>query len=187
LRAEHAYGVDAGVDYRVGRASTVGVAFFNTDARNFIERIAGQPFENGNEYRFRGAEFTVETEPLAGVSLRGAYSFLDADDVAGGRPLQSRPGHRSSLEWIWKPASRSALRGAVSHTGSQYYDSRGAATVQQRASGYALVDLGFTQTLARRLELAVDATNVFDRLYEQAYALPREGRMAVVTLRVPVR
>jgi outer membrane cobalamin receptor len=46
-----------------------------------------------------------------------------------------------------------------------------------------LVDLGFTQGLAPRFELAFDVTNLFDRLYDQAYGLPREGRAALLTLR----
>jgi outer membrane cobalamin receptor len=187
LRAEHAEGVDTGADYRIGKASTVGVSFFDTEAHDFIERFSGQPFENGQKYRFRGTELTIETAPVPGVNLRGAYSFLDADDVAADRPLQTRPRHRSSLEWFWKPVARSTVRGAVYQTGSQLYDSRGAVTVQRKVGGYALVDLGLTQTLVRRLDLAVDVTNLFDRLYDQAYALPREGRTVVVTLRVPVR
>jgi hypothetical protein len=50
-----------------------------------------------------------------------------------------------------------------------------------------VVDLGFTQTLARRYDIAFDVTNLFDHLYEQAYGLPREGRAAVVTLRARMR
>jgi outer membrane receptor protein involved in Fe transport len=187
LQAEHAYGVDTGVDYRLGGTSTVGVSFFDTEARNFIERPSGQRFENGDRYRFRGAELTIDTAPVPALSLRGAYSFLDADNVAGGVPLQTRPAHRGSVEWLWKPGSRSTVRGAASYTGSQFFDSRGAVAVQRKVAGYALVDLGFTQALVHRVDLAVDVTNLFDRLYDQSYALPREGRMAVVTLRVGVR
>jgi outer membrane cobalamin receptor len=47
-----------------------------------------------------------------------------------------------------------------------------------------LLDLGLTQVLARRYEVAFDVTNVFDHLYDQAYGLPREGRTALLTLRV---
>ena len=187
LRAEHAYGVDAGVDYRLGKGSTVGVSLFDTEARNFIERQPGQPFENGDAYRFRGAELTIDTTPAPGLSLRGVYSFLDAENVADDVPLQTRPAHRSRLEWVWKPGSRSAVRGAASYTGSQFFDARGAAAVRRKAAGYGLVDLGYTHTLVRAVNLAVDVTNLFDRLYDQAYALPREGRMAVVTLRVGFR
>jgi len=184
LQDEHAYGVDTGVDYRLAKASTVGVSFFDTEAHDFIERFSGQLFENGQKYRFRGAEVTIDTAPVSGLNLRGAYSFLDADDVVADRPLQTRPRHRSSLEWVWKPIARSSVRGAVSYTGSQLYDSRGAVTVQQKVGGYALVDVGYTHRLGRGLALAVDVTNLFDRLYDQSYGLPREGRMAVVTLRV---
>jgi outer membrane cobalamin receptor len=45
------------------------------------------------------------------------------------------------------------------------------------------VDVGFTQRLTRRFDLAFDVTNLFDHLYDQAYGLPREGRAAVLTLR----
>jgi len=50
-----------------------------------------------------------------------------------------------------------------------------------------LVDLGFTQTLAARYDLAFDVTNLFDTLYEQGYGLPREGRTAIITLRARMR
>jgi outer membrane receptor protein involved in Fe transport len=84
---------------------------------------------------------------------------------------------------VWSPVAASAVRGAVYQTGSQLFDSRGANLIQMRADGYTLVDLGVTQRLARRFDLAFDITNLFDRSYDQAYGLPREGRAAVLTLR----
>ena len=53
-----------------------------------------------------------------------------------------------------------------------------------KADSYTVVDLGFTQTVARRFDIALDVTNLFDELYDQSYGLPREGRAAVLTLRV---
>jgi len=50
-----------------------------------------------------------------------------------------------------------------------------------------LVDLGFTQTLARRYDIVFDVINLFDQLYDQAYALPREGRGAVLSLRTRLK
>jgi outer membrane cobalamin receptor len=185
LRAEHSYGVDVGADYRLGMGSTVGMSVFSTSARDFIERDTGEPFENHDRYRFRGAELLTETSRIRTVTLRAGYSFLDADDLtAGNVPLQTRPRHRGSLEWIWTPIPASAVRGAVYTAGSQWLDSRGANTVQMKGDGFTTVDLGFTQTLRQRYDLAFDVTNLFDELYEQAYALPREGRAAILTLRV---
>lgn len=185
LRAEHAYSVDSGVDYRVGHVATVGLSLYSTNAYDFIERLPGQPFENQDQYRFRGAELTVRTSRISGLDLRGAYSFLDSvDRSAPGAPrLQSRPRHRSSVEWLWTPIRGSAVRGAAAFVSSQLYDSRGAVVIQRRGERYALVDLGVTQALGGRYEVALDVANVFDTLYDQAYALPREGRAAVVTLR----
>jgi vitamin B12 transporter len=189
LRAEHAYGVDAGADYRLGSASNVALAVFSTSARDFIERESGLPFANYDRYRFRGAEVTLHTTRVPTLGLRVGYSFLDADDLtAGSIPLQTRPRHRGSLDWVWTPVSGSNVRGAVYRTGSQLYDSRGAVPVQRKAPGYTLVDLGFTQTtLARRFDIVFDVTNLFDELYDQSYALPREGRAALLSLRARLK
>jgi outer membrane receptor protein involved in Fe transport len=186
LRAERANGVDVGADYRMGSTSTLGFAAFSTHARDFIERTSPQPFQNQERYHFRGVELTGQTTRVARLELRGAYSFLDSDSVTSSatRPLQTRPRHRGSLEWIWTPLAGSGVRGAVYAVGTQIYDSRGSNPVQREVDGYTLVDLGLTQTIARRVQLAFDVTNLFDRLYDQAYGLPREGRAAVLTLRV---
>jgi vitamin B12 transporter len=185
LRSEHANGVDVGADFRLGATSSVGLSGFITHARDFIERPSGLPFANQDRYRFRGAELMMQTARIPKLNLRGAYSYLHSVSVEGEltRPLQTRPRHRGSLEWVWAPIASSAARGAVYQTGSQLFDSRGAVPVQMRAESYTLMDVGFTQRLTRRVDLAFDVTNLFDHLYDQAYGLPREGRTAVLTLR----
>jgi outer membrane cobalamin receptor len=187
LRSEHTYGVEVGAEYRLTAASSVAVAGFATDAHDFIERQSGQPFQNQDQYQFRGAEVSAATSWIPRVTLRGAYSFLDSEDVTTGRMLQTRPRHRTSLDGTWKPWPSSVVRSAVSYTGTQLYDARGTTPVQMQADPYALVDLGFTQTLATRFDVGFDVTNLFDELYDQSYGLPREGRAAVLTLRFRAR
>jgi outer membrane receptor protein involved in Fe transport len=186
LRPERAYGVDVGADQRVGRASTVGVSAFVTRANDFIERIGGSPFDNQGTYRFAGAEVSLQTSVIDRLEVRGAYTFLDSSDVTPGaanRQLQTRPRHRGSVEWTWRPVPGSSIRGAAQYVGRQLYDSRGSDPVQLPAGAYDLIDLGVTQALTRRYEVVFDVTNVFDRLYDQGYGLPREGRAALLTLR----
>ena len=185
LRPEHTYGVDTGADYQLSTTSTIALSAFVTQAHDFIERTSGSPFENQDTYRFRGAELTVRTTRIPRLDLRGAYSFLHSDAVSATatRALQTRPRHRGSFELSWSPVNGSRVRGAMYQVGPQFYDSRGTNPILGRAGGYGLVDIGFTQTLSQRYDLAFDINNLFDRLYEQAYALPREGRAAVLTLR----
>ena len=187
LHAEHAYAVDAGATQQLTKGVTAGISVFQTNAHDFIERDSPQPFENHDEYRFRGVELTLQATRVPRLALRGGYSFLDADDIGAGRPLQTRPRRRATIDWVWTPISGTAVRGAVSLTGTQLYDSRGSNTVQREADGYTLVDVGVTQTLAGRYDIVFDATNLFDRLYDQAYALPREGRAAVLSLRARLK
>jgi vitamin B12 transporter len=186
LRPERANGVDVGADYRLAQTSTLGVSAFSTHARDFIERISPAPFQNQDRYHFRGIEVTGRTAAFPRLDLRASYSFLDSDNLrpAGARPLQTRPRHRGDFQWTWTPVGGSAVRGAVYSTGTQFYDSRGNDPVQREAGEFTVVDLGFTQTVARRYQIAFDVTNLFDHLYDQAYGLPREGRAAVLTLRI---
>ncbi len=142
LHAEHAYAIDAGADQQLTNGVTATVSVFQTNAHDFIERDSPEPFENHDEYRFRGAELTLQTTRIPRLGLRGGYSFLDSDDIGTGQPLQTRPRHRGMIDWVWTPVSGSAVRGAVSLTGTQLYDSRGSNTVQRKGDGYALVDLG---------------------------------------------
>lgn len=183
LHAERAYAIDIGADQQLTTAVTATVSVFQTNAHDFIERDSPAPFANHDEYRFRGAELTLQTTRIPRLALRGSYAFLDSNDIGTGLPLQTRPRHRATIDWVWTPVAGSAVRGAVSLTGTQLYDSRGSNTVQHTGDGYALADLGFTQTLARRYDIVFDVTNLFDRLYDQAYAQPREGRAAVLSLR----
>lgn len=187
LRPEHAYSVDIGADYRLG-VSEVTVSVFATEARDFIERLSGLPFENQEKYRFRGAEVTVRTARIPRLDLRGAYSFLDSDALTatGTTPLQTRPRHRGSVEWRWNPLAGSTVRGAAYRSGTQFYESRGSVPILADAGGFTLVDIGYTQTIARRWDVAFDVTNLFDHLYDQAYGLPREGRAALLTVRARV-
>jgi outer membrane receptor protein involved in Fe transport len=186
LRSERANSVDAGVDYQLWAGSTIGLSAFSTHARDFIERTSPAPFQNQDRYHFRGAEVTGRTTALATLDLRGSYSFLDSDNLrpSGTQPLQTRPRHRGDVQWIWTPVTGSAVRGAVYSTGTQLYDSRGSNPTQREVDTFTLVDLGFTQTLAKRYQIAFDVTNLFDHLYDQSYAVPREGRAAVLTLRL---
>jgi outer membrane cobalamin receptor len=186
LHAERANGIDVGADYILGKRSTVAVSAFSTQAREFIERFSPFPFQNQDRYHFRGAELTGHTTAVRQLDLRGSYSFLDSANATASEtiPLQTRPRHRGSFEWQWTPVTGTAVRGAVYGAGTQLYDSRGSNPVQRVVNGYTLVDLGVMQTLPGRFLIALDVTNLFDRLYDQAYGLPREGRAAVITLRV---
>ena len=186
LKAERANSVDAGADYSLSANTTLGLSVFSTHARDFIERTSPAPLQNQDRYHFSGVEITGQTKRVPRLDLRGAYSLLDSEKVTASEtlPLQTRPRHRGSLEWVWAPLAGSAVRGTVYITGTQLYDSRGSVQVQHEVSGYTLMDLGYTQTLARRFQIAFDVTNLFDHLYDQSYALPREGRSAVLTFRV---
>ena len=125
MRAERANGVDVGADYKLGASSTVGISAFSTHARDFIERLSGLPFENQDRYRFRGAELTGHTAwSRMWTSAARTASRLRECQVSG-TILQTRPAASRQCRMEMDASRRSTVRGAVSDTGRQLYNSRG--------------------------------------------------------------
>ena len=112
---------------RSGSASTVGVSAFATDARDFIERLSGSPFENQDRYRFRGAELTVQTTRIPRLDLRGAYSFLDSDERDASDASAADAAAPSRQPRMGLDAARRVgpCAARCSRPATQLYDSRG--------------------------------------------------------------
>jgi outer membrane cobalamin receptor len=187
LEPERADEIEAGVDYAWTAVKTVvGLSGFHTRAANFIERDSGTPFTNRDRYRFFGWEAVIDTTAIPFANTRVSYSFLNSKVLTsggGGAPLQNRPRHRASIEATWGLPLQLTARTALNAVGRQVYFSRGSSPVAATAKGYAVADISITRALTRRYELVFGVNNLFDQLYEQSYALPREGRAVLLTLR----
>jgi iron complex outermembrane receptor protein len=187
LEPERADEIEAGIDYEWTAAKTViSLSGFHTRAANFIERDSGAPFANRDRYRFSGWEAVVDTSAIPFSSTRVSYSFLDSKALnagGGGAPLQNRPRHRAAIEANWRLPLQLTARTALQAVGRQVYFSRGSSPVAATAKGFAVADVSITRALSRRQELVFGVNNLFDQLYEQSYALPREGRAVLLTLR----
>jgi len=183
LQPERAYEMEAGLDKTWGR-SRLSVAGFTTRAINFIERDPGARYRNRDRYQFSGMEVALETQPVSSVKLHAAYSLLDSQDLSGTggiAGLQYRPRHRTTLDTRWTIRPRVSARVVLQYVADQVYCSRGTPTLQARARDYLLADVSASRALSDRYDVTVTVANVFDRLYEQAYGFPREGRTLRLT------
>jgi len=178
LQPERAYEMEAGLDKTWVR-SRLSVTGFTTRATDFIERDPGARYRNRDRYRFSGMEVALETRPVRSLELHAAYSLLDSQDLSGTSgiaELQYRPRHRTTLDTRWTIRPRVSARVMLQHVADQVYYSRGSPALQARAGDYLLADVSASLALSERLDATVSVANVFDRLYEQAYSYPREGR-----------
>jgi outer membrane receptor protein involved in Fe transport len=184
LRPERAYEAEVGLDKTWSR-SKLSLAGFTTRAMNFIERDPGGLYRNRDRYQFSGMEVALETQPVKSLALHAAYSLLDSQDLSGTggvAGLQYRPRHRTMLDTRWTVQPHVLARMVLQYVADQVYYSRGTPTLQARADNYLLADVSATGTLSDRYDVTVGVANLFDRLYEQAYGYPREGRTLRLTL-----
>jgi outer membrane cobalamin receptor len=184
LRPERAYELEVGVDRSWGD-SRLSVAGFTTRATNFIERDSGSFYRNRDRYQFSGMEVAIETQPVKSLAVHAAYSLLDSQDLSGTggvAGLQYRPRHRTTLDTRWAVRPRVSARAMFQYVADQVYYSRGTPAIQAHADNYLLADVSATGALSNRFDVTMSVANLFDRLYEQAYGYPREGRAVRLTL-----
>lgn len=128
------------------------------------------------EQRFRGLELEARADLGAGFSLLGAYTWLDAKITAsngadlGKRPVNT-PEHMASL-WLGYEVQNEALLGLTLGGGVRYVGSTfGDPSNVNRVPNHALFDAAVSYDFGRKfdhlegLELAVNATNLFDKTY----------------------
>ncbi len=128
------------------------------------------------EQRFRGLELEAKADLGSGFSLLGAYTWLNAEitesnGVDLGKHPVNTPEHMASL-WLGYEFQNDALAGlslggGVRYVGPTFADA--ANTVE--VPGYTLFDAALSYDFGRRfdnldgMELAINATNLFDKTY----------------------
>jgi outer membrane receptor for ferrienterochelin and colicins len=120
-------------------------------------------YRNIRDVRTQGVEVDSHVVLPAGFSVYGAYTYLDAEDLATGLELTGRSRHMGTARMSWRTASgrtRANLRGTVQ---SSWVVSR--ATVagvnkDTRASGFSLWDAYLAQRLLRGIEAYAAVDNL---------------------------
>ncbi|MBI1921996.1 MAG: TonB-dependent receptor [Geobacter sp.] len=180
LKPERAYHYQAGVEQKLPLNSRMSITGFRTDAYDFIEKDSSNVNQNFSKYRFHGMEIEAETRFVERLLLRAAYSFLISEDrtaTEGKEELQYRPKDKATLEGRYDFACGFTPYASVQYVANQYYYSKSGAVVKARLNDYVLVNLKLNQKLMDgKLNLYIGADNLFDKNYEQSYALPQSGR-----------
>ncbi|WP_157776541.1 TonB-dependent siderophore receptor [Nitratireductor aquibiodomus] len=149
------------------------------------------------EQRFRGLELEAKAQLSSGLSVLGAYTYLDAEITRsngpdlGKRPVNT-PEHIASL-WLNYSFQNQTLLGltiggGIRHQGATFGDPENTNRVPAHTLFDASVRYDFGQKFKdlEGLELAVNATNLFDETYVacsgKSYCNYGAGRSVVGTL-----
>ena len=145
-----------------------------------------------------GFEFGARWQSRFGLSVRGAYTYLDTevlgiDDASSeapspyevGDPLVRRPRHAGSLD-VRYSRDRLQLFFTLNGKGEMVDFEPNFAVAVLSTPGYVVANLGGSFRIAGGLEAYARVTNLADRSYEDALGYPAPGRMAMVGLRVAI-
>lgn len=195
LKPELSTSVVLTVEQRFSSAFRAAVSGFRN---SFTDMIATQPTgevgtdgdpvvrrENVKQAYTQGVESEVRMEPIAGVDVRLAYTYLRTRDQASGRPLEYNPTHslNAQLRYAHPRLGLSAFVNAHHVRDRTYWDKTTSAHLSM--ADYTLVNASVSQRIAWGLALFATVQNVLDQsveTYEEGSRFASLGRTFTVGL-----
>ena len=179
LKPEESLGWDVGFEQPLAKEKLrVGATFFHNDFDDLIAP-SGFTIKNVSRARTLGIETFVRWMPLTNLTLRAAYTWLDAEDLTTGDRLMRRPEHRGnfSANYAFLPGLTANLNLAViGERPDSYFDNTTFATTKVRVPGYTKLDLALRWQATKHLEVYARAENLLDEDYEEIFGFPALGR-----------
>lgn len=184
LEPEVTYHYEMGVEHNFTNVPVeLGVTLFRIDAEDYIETVNGVA-QNTDKSRFKGVEVSTEYSPLDQLTLRGGYTYLDAENRSSGASisdLQNRPEHRFTLELGYHLPGGVSLYTSWLHVENNLELSRDSnpPVRAQETGDYDVVDLKIEKQLGQ-WTLYSRIHNLMDEDYADSGGFPAPGRWFVI-------
>jgi vitamin B12 transporter len=174
LEPERSSSYEVGIERRLtgGRAEA---ALFWNDFRDLIvyDFVRFLNFNVGRA-RTRGVELAVRQRLSPRVGIDAAYTWLDAEDRASGRPLPRRPRHQAHLAGVWHPFGSLTLSPRATFVGRR--DDGDALTGETvEMPSFVRFDL-FARYELPRFAPYLRVENLTDRRYQEVNGYPAPRR-----------
>lgn len=181
LRPEDSKGADVGFDQKLldGRLG-FGASLFRNTYKNLIG-FGSTGYVNIARARTKGAELTVEVQPVDSLLLQANYTYLDATDRDTGRDLPRRPQDTFNASIDWTTPGGVDLGLALHAVGRQRDNASAGSAV---LGGYTTVDLTARWSVLDNVSLFGRVENLFDRDYQEVLTYRSPGRSAYAGLTV---
>ncbi|MBU1210978.1 MAG: TonB-dependent receptor [Alphaproteobacteria bacterium] len=174
LTAEESQGYDAGIEQAfLQRRVIVDVTYFNQNLENEIfSTFFGPPVNLTGESERQGVEVTASVRPIDGLTLSGAYTYLDASGVDGIAEVR-RPEHSGSLNVAYAFAEgRGVVNLGVVYNGRMddlAFNAFTFAQSQVTLQEYTVVNLSAHYDVTENVRLFGRVENLLDEDYQQVF------------------
>lgn len=181
LRPEESHAFDGGIEYgsRAG-GLRLSATLFRRDSTNLIDFLWPAGYFNVGRARAQGFELEGTAQVSPRLSVRAAYTFLDATNRSTGNQLARRPRHALSASADWTTPLAGLVLGADLRLAGDSFDDAGNFT---RLDGYALATVRATLPLGEHFELYGRVENVTDTRYQTVAGYGSYGRSAYAGVR----
>lgn len=204
LQPERSRSFDLGIEQAFADSRLVADATWFRNSYDDLIITVGQSLSGASRYRTdnianaraQGLELGASWRPLASLSVRGAWSWLDTevldvDNRPGQAPapysvgdrLVRRPRSSGSVDVRWA-ADRASLFLALSGRGSMLDLEPNFASSLYENDGFVTTTIGGAARLHRHIDVYARVNNLFDRDYEEVFGFPALGRSASIGVRV---
>jgi vitamin B12 transporter len=162
----------------------IDLSYFQNDFDNLIafEVISVTPFigqaNNIAEAKTEGVELSAFVSPWTFLTLRGSYTYLDAEDEITGEPLPRRPQDSGALLANIKWGRFKLVTNAI-FVGPRF-------DFDQELAGFIKIDMAASYQVNEHWMPYVRAENLLDDDYEEASGFPANGFLIFVGVRVDV-
>ena len=177
LHAERARGWDAGLDcYLPGQRGVLSATWFDTRFTDLIASTADfRSVENIQRARTRGAELSAQLALGGATTLRGSYTYLEAENQTANNRLLRRPRHRFSADG-WHDFGRGFSAGAGVAFAAQREDVDAKTFGRIDAEDYTVARLYAAWQATPRLALKARVENLLGEKFEEVNGYPALGR-----------
>lgn len=186
LRPETAKSYEVGARQSLLDGKVVlGATWFHRDTDEQIDfNLATFTYFNIARTRAEGIELEAVAAPVTGLSLRAAYTHVDAQNRSPGanlgNDLARRPQDSGSLSADYRFGFGLSLGGTILMVGDSFDDAGNAV----RLDGYALVGIRAEMPVSRNLALYGRVDNLFDDKYQTVATYGTQGTAAYGGIRL---
>jgi vitamin B12 transporter len=190
LKTETSTGWDVGVQQRLfGKMLVADVTYFQSWLEDEIQTFGFAPSSVRNldgTSRRHGVELAFTLRPLDRLTIKGAYTYLIAEEPTGTEEVR-RPRHSGSLNVNYRfYHDRANINLGVQFNGKQrdnWFPPRGSTSTT--LGGYVLMNVAASFKVTENLEVFGRVQNLLNQRYEDVYSFqaPRIGAFAGVRIK----
>lgn len=180
LKPEIGFNAQGGFTLFLPDDNTIDVTGFRNDVKNFIQKDDVSDINVNNDTLFLGGEIGWTTFPIEGLSVRTAYSYLDAtvdQSTADDLQFDLRPRHKIDFQGIYNFDHGWQAFLSTSYLAGQVVTSRTLPVQQESLQNYAEVNVKLQRSfLDDALSVYVGADNLFNANPTIGPGFPLPGR-----------